>query len=247
MDAFFVLPEFVRLVVSMSRKQKRLERLAARKEYLEHKSADPNDLHFAIATLVRTLEFADCRGGICYFRSLTGSIVLDRFGIDHKIVLGSLLYRAGRKPWDILMFAGEDNRGHHPGLFHSWIETDTDLIDFSPGDWERVVRTDRDLEINPASLPPITWIARPPEFIWSTRAPLVNAWEPAPYGPSLGCTWYGPIAEHNQEMLDEERVKVLPKLNDAIDRVFLKFGLPVFKVFDSLEERATYIKENNLT
>jgi hypothetical protein len=198
---------------------------------LEHKSRR----NWAIAKLVRSVEFEkDATAGYCYPRALVGSEILNRWGIPHKIVLGSLLYRAGTEPYDIVAFCGEDNRGHHPGKWHCWIENGEDLIDFSAGDWRKLI-DECPLELNPLNHPPVNWTFPPPEYIWQKRELLVSAWEPAPNGPPPGCAWYGPIAEHNQEMLEQARSELMPHIESAVDKVFLKWGLPVVRFVDKKE------------
>jgi hypothetical protein len=200
----------------------------------------------AIAKLVREIEFQGITGGTCWLRSLTGSIVLEHFDIKHQLVLGGLLYRAGDEPSDIVFFAGlEDNKGHHPGLYHCWLESEGDLIDFSSGDWQAVIESAAELEVevNPEGLPPITWKYPPPPYIWRPAAPLKAAWQPPPFGPSPGCVWYGPIAEHHPEMLEESKAELKKELEGAVEAVFVKYGVPFVRVFENDSERDAYMKQ----
>jgi hypothetical protein len=210
---------------------------------------DERERRWAIAKLVRTIDLTAIHGGTCWLRSLSGSIVLKRLGIPHQLVLGGMIYRAGLNPWDLVMFASDDNKGHHPGLYHCWLESGDDLIDFSCGDWRDVLsRSNTEgFEVNPEGLPPITWKFPPPEFIWAPSAPLKNAWRPAPFGPKPREAWYGPIAEQHPEMLEEAEGEMLADLEECVDQVFLKFGLPVTKIFTSSEERDRYIKEHGIS
>jgi hypothetical protein len=198
-------------------------RKIAGREPQEHR-----EIRNQIAKIVRSVE-VPTNGGYCFPRALVGSVVLGRFGIPCQIALGSMLYRAGFGLHDYVGFCEEDNRGHHPGRYHCWIESGEDLIDFSCGDWSKI---GPEGEHNPLGLPPITWTFPPPAYIWRPREPFVSAWKPAPIGPPPGCAWYGPIAEYNQDLLDEAKALLLPDIENAVDLIFLNAGLPVIKIVD---------------
>jgi hypothetical protein len=202
------------------------------------------ELKQSIAQLVRAVEFSGAQGGTCCLRALTGSIVLDRFNIEHSIVLGGLLYRAGPGIYDTLAWAEDrDNKGHYPGLFHCWLEAGTDIIDFSCGDWQQINDHNSDMVVNPLNLPPIEWTCPPPRYLWQPRTSLLK-WSAPPYGPNLGETWYTPLAEGDRAIFDDVTEQYRPMITDAVDKVFIKFHLPVFKMFRNAEDRADYMKEN---
>ena len=167
----------------MSRKKNREARLLARKVYLalgEAMEQGQTPMQWAIGGLVHTVGFAEFPGGTCFWRNYFGSMVLSRFEIPNKLILGGAMYRASERPHDVLMFCGSDNRGHNPGRFHCWIETADEIIDFSSGDWKELY-TDKSFDAKQWP-PPIRWDFPPPLFLWQERSALLDAWRPAPMG-----------------------------------------------------------------
>jgi hypothetical protein len=208
----------------------------------------PDELHLAIAKVVRSIETGTAlAGGTCLIRSVIGSVVLDRYDIPHRIVAGGMLYRAGLLPHDCIAFAAEeDNLGHWPGVFHVWIEAGDDLVDFSCGDWEQ---QDKEIERrgNPRTigLPPCSWTHKPPKYFWRKRDSF--KWMPAPFGPQPGEAWYGGMAT-NQDLshLWEEVAALRPEIEETVDKVFERLGLPVFKIFPDGDSMTEYCRTHGL-
>jgi hypothetical protein len=134
-------------------------------------------------------------GGKCFWRAMTGVIVLKALDIQAELALGGMVYRAGPDEWrDVMAFCGPGNVGTfgpHGFLAHYFIVSGSDIVDFSVGDWK--VDVDTLPEVRPpgeAPLPPIQWTAPPlPDFFWDDRSNFQPETGPGAT-PALGRAWY---------------------------------------------------------
>jgi hypothetical protein len=152
----------------------------------------PNDLCADIAKTVRNVQFINSSGGLCFFRSVIGIEFLRLLGIPATLTLGGRVYRVGPDPRrDVVAFCGPGNAGEFiPGqgiIGHYWIESGSDVIDFSVGDWRGDMTPDLSLEPDD-HLGPIQWAVDPPDFFWLPRADLDPI--PGQYTPELGNAYY---------------------------------------------------------
>jgi hypothetical protein len=125
-----------------------------------------------IANIVRRIPSkARCLG-----RALVGFGVLQEFRIKSSLRSGAMIFRCGLGPSGVFRQAGLNNLPRR--LFdHAWLETETELIDFSSTDWMRAA-------------PSLEWMVCPPSYVWTSRAAI--DWRPAPAAPTLGQYWYSP-------------------------------------------------------
>ena len=97
-----------------------------------------DDVKADIARSVRTFALTQF-GGTCMMRAVTGNILLRELGLDAKLAVGAMLYRAGAEPIrDTMAYCHHNNVGRliDGGLCgHVWNELDGDIIDFSCGEW----------------------------------------------------------------------------------------------------------------
>ena len=83
---------------------------------------------------------------------------------------------------------GDDWVGHY------WIQSGTDVIDFSVGDWQKAMSPDL---MHPAlrdDLGPIQWTVEPPDFFWvpaTTVTPIAGQYTPE-IGRAYYTGWWGP-------------------------------------------------------
>jgi len=103
----------------------------------------PDDIKRDIAKTVRSIEWLlpDRRpAGMCFFRTMSGTITLNRLDIPAKPALGGMIYRAGPdEERDVVAFCGPGNAGTRIGssfLGHWFIMSGDDIVDFSVGDWK---------------------------------------------------------------------------------------------------------------
>jgi len=113
-------------------------------------------------------------------------------GIPATLTLGGMVYRAGPDPHrDVVAFCGPGNVGQFVSgqgiLGHYWIESGSDVIDFSVGDWRGDMTPDLSLEPDD-QLGPIQWAVDPPDFLWLARVDLGPT--PGQYAPELGKAYY---------------------------------------------------------
>ena len=111
----------------------------------------PNDLRADIAKTVRNVDLINGSGGLCFFRSLIGIEFLRLLGIPATLTLGGMVYRVGPDPRrDVVAFCGPGNVGQFISgqgiLGHYWIESGSDVIDFSVGDWRGDMTPDLSFE-----------------------------------------------------------------------------------------------------
>jgi hypothetical protein len=173
----------------------------------------PDDIKEHIAATVRSyvLPFRSA----CWFRAIIGNFVLHTLGIEASVAIGSMVYRAGPDEWrDVMAYCGPGNIGHitSEGSFlgHAWLQTSTDIIDFSVSDWrnseglddddvEALITADRALRDANNNLGAIQWTApQLPEYFWrpTDSFPKWRQWcdgDKATYTPRLGECWYGPM------------------------------------------------------
>jgi hypothetical protein len=207
----------------MNRKQRRASakldrsrpRLPARSQ--SKAATIPDDLKADIAQSVRNIEFSGADGGTCFFRAALGMDFLRRLGIPCGIALGGMVYRAGPDPRrDVVSYCGWGNLGQIiPGkgwLGHYWVQSGTDVIDFSTGDWRSEATPDMLLDLGPMGdlvpmddLGPIQWTVEPPNFFWvpeATVAPIVGQYTPE-IGRAYYTGWRGPtppVADNLREL-----------------------------------------------
>jgi hypothetical protein len=191
------------------RLQKDAEERAAATIVPESRKAD-------IARVVRSIDFVT-GSGTCFSRAITGGAVLSQLGIDAKMAVGSMLYRAGPDELaDTLAFCGPGNAAFfnpegHGDASHIWLTVGNDLVDFSVGDW----RLENHREGNPldrlpdgTTLPQIQWTAPPmPEFWWQPLAPFTTAWQPIGT-PTLGTAWYKRAEFVSNKTIENSRASV---------------------------------------
>jgi hypothetical protein len=151
-----------------------------------------NDLRADIAKTVRNVDLINGSGGLCFFRSVIGIEFLRLLGIPATLTLGGMVYRAGPDPRrDVVAFCGPGNVGQFISgqgiLGHYWIESGSDVIDFSVGDWRGDMTPDLSLEPDD-QLGPIQWAVDPPDFLWLPRVDLDPT--PGQYAPELGKAYY---------------------------------------------------------
>jgi hypothetical protein len=152
----------------------------------------PNDLRADIATSVRNVEFSTGAGGLCLFRAVIGLELLRLLGIPADLTLGGMVYRAGPDPHrDVVSFCGPGNLGFfapgHGIIGHYWIESGSDVIDFSVGDWRGSMIPA--LSFEPVDeLGPIQWAVDPPDFLWLPRVDVDPI--PGQYTPEVGRAYY---------------------------------------------------------
>jgi hypothetical protein len=112
----------------------------------------PQDLKRDIARVARSvdLEFLEqfVEAGTCAARCLTGQLLLTSLGLETRLVVGGMVYRAGPNTTrDVLAFCGPGNLGCiHNGMLlgHYWLSRGEgaveEVIDFSCGDWRGAER-----------------------------------------------------------------------------------------------------------
>jgi hypothetical protein len=140
-----------------------------------------------VAAAVRSVKvYLPIEGGLCVFRTMMGAMALMHFGMPHRVIMGSMVYRVGPdERADVVAYCGRYNSAQLPGLFHTWLEADGHIVDFSCGDW----RTEYAPDDGDKGLPPIRWEVDPPEYIWRPAAELTAPWTPTGT-PELGVAWY---------------------------------------------------------
>ena len=123
---------------------------------------------------------------------------LRRLGIPTQLALGGLVYRAGPDPIrDVVSYCGPGNLGQMIGddwVGHYWIQSGTDVIDFSVGDWQKSMSPDLMHPALPDDLGPIQWTVEPPEFFWmpeTTVTPIAGQYTPE-IGRAYYTGWWGP-------------------------------------------------------
>jgi hypothetical protein len=154
----------------------------------------PEDIKTDIATVVRSVDWQTVvpQAGLCFFRAVTGWLVLTDLGIPAMPTLGGMVYRCGPdEERDTLAFCGARNAGcvlDRHFLGHYWILSGNDFVDFSVGDWRK----------NSISLPdycppgvpkldPIQWtVPDPPDFFWAHE----DTFKASGLTPELGKAWY---------------------------------------------------------
>jgi hypothetical protein len=167
----------------------------------------PHGIKADISKVVRSLDFElpNSKGGLCFFRALSGCTVLRLLGFESaQPALGGMVFRAGPDDRrDVLAFCGPGNQGCSVnGIFlgHYWIVEDDDYIDFSVGDWRENAEMCKEAwhqaderQLCGESLDAIQWTAPElPDFFWTDRvnltvSPQVNCKQ---HTPALGQAWY---------------------------------------------------------
>ena len=157
--------------------------------------AIPDDLKADIARSVRSIILG---GGNCFYRAVIGMELLRRLGIPTQLALGGLVYRAGPDPIrDVVSYCGPGNLGQMIGddwVGHYWIQSGTDVIDFSVGDWRKAMSPDLMHPALPDDLGSIQWTVKPPEFFWvpeTTVTPIAGQYTPE-IGRAYYTGWWGP-------------------------------------------------------
>lgn len=219
----------------------------------------PDDIKDRIAAVVRSyvLPFRSA----CWFRAIIGNFVLHTLGIEASVAIGSMVYRAGPDEWrDVMAYTGPGNIGYitPEGSFlgHAWLQTDTDIIDFSVADWceadgldgdvEELITADRALRDANNNLGAIQWTAPPlPKYFWRPvdSFPKWQQWcegDKATHTPRLGECWYGPMRTTSRDeayrrfrMISDELVA------DSLVVNLLKNNIESFR----LKERIAKLKE----
>jgi hypothetical protein len=176
----------------------------------------PDDIKDHIAATVRSyvLPFRSA----CWFRAIIGNFVLHTLGIEASVAIGSMLYRAGPDEYrDVMAYCGQGNVAYvtPEGSFlgHAWLQTDTDIIDFSVADWrdasgidddlDEIITADRALRDANNKLGAIQWTAPTlPKYFWRPINSFPK-WRPWSEGdkvtPDLGDCWYGPIRKSSRD------------------------------------------------
>jgi hypothetical protein len=154
----------------------------------------PADIKTDIAKVVRSIEWRIIdgkRGGLCFWRTMTGVIVLTILSIPAQPALGGLIYRVGPDEHrDVVAFCGPGNVGTlmEGGLLGHWfIVSGDDIVDFSVGDWTDLSGISEFMTGQPA-LGPIQWTISPPNFFWDHRNQFRRI--PPAFTPELGRAWY---------------------------------------------------------
>lgn len=173
------------------------------KRKAEFRTAVPSEVRRDIAAIVRSVKWQlPTRAGTCWYTNCAGVMCLEIIGLPAKMEIGSMVYRCGPDPErDVVAFCGPGNMGMiaPDGYFigHIYVQSDTDLIDFSVGSWreesdkmEGVCVADR--RPDGTSPGPAQWTAPPlPDFIWADRATEKAKWRKGGT-PELGEWWFGP-------------------------------------------------------
>jgi hypothetical protein len=140
---------------------------------------------------------------------------LEHLNITPRIAIGSMVYRAGPdEVLDVVAFCGCANMAAAPNLFHMWLETENEIIDFSAGDWHaQMARTP---EAGPEMQRPIEWAVEPPLYFWCPTVDLTEAWR-STGTPELGAAWYheGVAADDHAAFVRHIRDKREALLADA--------------------------------
>ena len=143
---------------------------------------------------------------------------------DGGLHIGALLYRAGADPMrDIVAFCGPGNAGYG-NLFHSWIELDDHILDFSVGDWRSVAASGTEITFGTQPLPPVQWTERLPNYWCRPRTELTGPWR-ADGTPAPGEAWYGPFNGDPfamQAMVSELIEDAAPLIAEAVEKVMAK-------------------------
>jgi hypothetical protein len=219
----------------------------------------PDDIKEHIAATVRSyvLPFRSC----CWFRAIVGNFVLHTLGIKASVAIGSMVHRAGPDEYrDVMAYCGPGNIGYitPEGSFlaHAWLQTSTNIIDFSVSDWrnsegidddvEELITADRALRDANNNLGAIQWTAPPlPEYFWrpTNSFPKWQQWcegDKATHTPRLGECWYGPMrtvsrdeAYRRLRMISDELVA------DGLVVNLLKNNIEAFR----LKERVAELKQ----
>lgn len=159
----------------------------------------PDDVKTDIAKVVRSVDWRPTapEGGLCFFRALTGWLVLTDLKIPATPVLGGMVYRAGLdERRDVLTFCGPGYVGctiHGRFLGHYWVLSGNDFVDFSVGDWKENASGLEDY-CPPGMQPldPIQWTAPElPAFFWADRSLFAGI---IGHTPGLGKAWYNGFA-----------------------------------------------------
>jgi hypothetical protein len=154
----------------------------------------PVDVKTDIAKVVRSVDWRPTipEGGLCFFRAVTGWLVLTDLEIPATPALGGMVYRAGLdEQRDVLTFCGPGNVGctiHGRFLGHYWVLSGNDFVDFSVGDWkENAYGLEEYCPPGMQPLDPIQWTAPElPAFFWADRSLFASTG----HTPSLGKAWY---------------------------------------------------------
>ena len=118
------------------------------------------------------------------------------------LMLGGLVYRIGPDPArDVVAFCGPGNLGQMTAngilLGHAWLESGSDYIDFSCGDWRASMgdhlmipngTTLQDGTIVEDNLGPPQWEVSPPDYMWEPRVRVLPI--PGVHTPDLGHAYY---------------------------------------------------------
>ncbi len=122
-------------------------------------------------------------------RSLIGSYVLFDLGIRADQHFGGLLYRVGPDPKrDVLRFCAPNNVGIYTTggacAFHSWLDADGYVIDFSVGDWPAMTPRSKDRPCADG----LQWTIEQPPSYWVKSADKVRrGLVPPPGFPQAHC------------------------------------------------------------
>jgi hypothetical protein len=188
----------------------------------------PEDIKTDIAKVVRSVNWQTVvpEGGLCFFRCVTGWLVLTDLGIPAMPTLGGMVYRSGPdEERDVVAFCGPLNAGCVlDGRFfgHYWVLSGNDFVDFSVGDWR-----DNSTGINdycPPGAPkldPIQWtVPDPPDFFWTHQ----DTFKASGLTPELGKAWYtGFRGDSRTRHTFTKMIKDLrPTLKKCRDRHLLK-------------------------
>ena len=111
-------------------------------------------------------------------------------GLDSRLVVGGMYWKAGRGEADIVVFGDLDVRPRLPNLFHVWAEVRDQgldwLVDITPRYWSGLPNHD-----DAPGYPPIDWECSPPDQLVIPRKRLAPTFRPLRRNTPPGAFWYG--------------------------------------------------------
>ena len=234
----------------MNRHDRRIQQAKTRKTLREIQRSgyspvkDPEFIK-GIAMTVRAVEFTGLSkvGGYCLLRSLVAMQALQNCNVNSSLHVGGMLYRVAPDPTrDVVAFCGGGNAGVGP-IYHSWLEVDGHILDFSVGDWRGI---DWATPVNAAEiegllghrvaqaeleLGPIQWALTPPDYWCRPREELTGPWRPTG-APKLGVAWYGPynddpmVASKNiRDIAEDIGLQVAEAVENVVAQAAVRQGI----------------------
>jgi hypothetical protein len=220
---------------TMNRNERRIAKARTRKHARQvlaegYKPTKDRGFRDGIAKTVRAVDFALPEhltgAGICVYRSLVGLEALRGCDIDAHLHVGSLLYRVGPDPWrDVIAFCGSGNAGatlNGLPLFHTWLDVEDDIVDFSVGDWPKLQCPEIFTGEAARALGPFQWtIPQPPNYWWRPYAELTRPWRSSGT-PALNEAWYGPFngdAPAMHRIIKKAQAELGQHIADAVETV----------------------------